>query len=100
MYFDSRLFAMTAGVRGRIFLATFIGLIAVAAGVTRLALSGIIIAHVFTGTPLSDLVLPLLGVAGLIILRGISQYIRDVISHHTASLVKIKLREQLYGHIL
>ena len=40
MYFDWRLFGLTRGVRLRILFAAALGLIAVGAGVSRLAVSG------------------------------------------------------------
>ncbi len=101
VFFDSRLFRMAAGVRWRILLAAAVGLIAVGAGVTRLAVSGDVIARVFQGeAEYSALTAPLLAVAGLIVLRGIFQYIQHTYSHHTASLVKLRLRRRLYEHAL
>ena len=100
MYFNLRLFAMTQGFRLRIAVAVAMGLIAVGAGIARLALSGVIIARVFQGAALSAVAGPLVAVAALIALRGLFQYVRDVISDNSANSIKIILRRRLYQHSL
>ena len=52
MYFDLRLWSYTKGVRGRIYGAVAIGILAVLFGIARLALLGWLIAKVFKGVPL------------------------------------------------
>ncbi len=69
MYFNLRLVRMTRGMRLRILLAALVGLAAVAAGIARLAISGVVIAQVFQGVEFSTLLAPLAAVAGLIVLR-------------------------------
>ena len=101
MYFDIRLFQLTKGVRLRILLSTVLGLIAVGAGVAGLAIFAIVIARVFRGeAEYSSLALPMIGVAILIGVRGIFQYLQNGTAHHTSSIVKIKIRENLYQHCL
>ncbi len=101
MYFDPRLFALTQGVRLRIAFAAVFGLIAVGAGVSRLAVSGVIIYRVLTGqASFSALAMPLLTIAALIVVRSLFQYWQNSVSHHTANVVKIKLREEAYEHAL
>ncbi len=101
MYFDLRLFELTRGVRLRILFAAALGLIAVGAGVARLAVSGVVIYRVITGqADFSALTLPLLVIAALIVARSVFQYWQNAVSHHTANLVKIRLREQVYQHAL
>ena len=100
MYFNLRLFGMTAGMRLHILLAAALGLVAVVAGIARLALSGVILAGVFQGDALSTLTVPLAVVGGLIVLRGLFQYLRDAVSHRTATRTKIELRRRLYRHAL
>ncbi len=101
MYFDWRLFALTKGVRLRILFAALLGLVAVAAGVARLAVSGVIIYRVLTGQAgFSALATPLLVIAGLIVVRSVFQYWQNAFSHHTGNAVKIKLRRRLYAHSL
>ena len=55
MYFDRRLWALTAGVRGRIVATVLLGLAAVAAGIARLALLGWVLGLVLAGRPLSEI---------------------------------------------
>lgn len=101
MYFDPRLFGLTQGVRLRIAFAAVLGLIAVGAGVSRLAVSGVIIYRVLTGqASFSALAMPLLTIAALIVVRSLFQYWQNSVSHHTANVVKIKLREEAYEHAL
>ena len=100
MYFNLRLVRMTRGMRLRILLAALVGLAAVAAGIARLAISGVVIAQVFQGAEFSTLLAPMAAVAGLIVLRGLFQYLRDAIGHHTAAAIKIELRRRLYTHAL
>ena len=101
MYFDWRLFALTRGVRLRIFLAAVLGLIAVGAGVSRLAISGVVIYRILAGeASFSTLALPLSTIAALIVTRSLFQYWQNAVSHHTANIVKIKLRHEVYEHAL
>ena len=101
MYFDIRLFQLTKGVRLRILLSTVLGLIAVGAGVAGLAIFAVVIARVFRGeAEYSSLALPMIGVAILIGVRGIFQYLQNSTAHHTSNIVKIKIRENLYQHCL
>ncbi len=101
MYFDRRLFALTRGVRLRILFAAALGLIAVGAGVARLAVSGVVIYRVITGqASFSALTVPLMIIAALIVARSLFLYWQNAVSHHTANIVKIRLREQVYEHAL
>ena len=100
MYFDARLFSLTRGVRLRILLAAVVGLLAVGTGVARLAVAGGIIANVFLGAGMSSLVVPLIAAAVLMLARSTLLYLRDVISHRTATLVKAQVRENLFEHAL
>jgi ATP-binding cassette subfamily B protein len=101
MYLHPRLIAMAAGVHWRILLAALVGLLAVAAGIARLVIAGVIIVQVVQGNAgFSTLMVPLLAMVGLIGLRSLLQYWHEIISHHTASIVKVRLRQQLYQHAL
>ena len=46
MYIDRRLMGLTRGVRWRILLAALLGLIAVAAGIARLAVAAVVLVKV------------------------------------------------------
>ena len=100
MYLDRRLLTHTRGVRGRIAAAAALGLCAVAAGISRLAFSGLIIVGVLTGAAFSSLVPYLAAVAGFIALRALFQYVRDMVSQETAARVKEGLHDKLYRHSL
>ncbi len=101
MYFDWRLFGLTRGVRLRIVFAAALGLIAVGAGVARLAVSGVVIYRVLAGqSSFSALALPLSIIAALIVVRSLFQYWQNSVSHETANIVKIRLRHDVYEHAL
>jgi ATP-binding cassette, subfamily B, bacterial len=100
MYLDKRLLRLTQGVRARILTAAFVGLCAVVAGLARLTLSGLVIAGVLLGNPFSSLILPIGGIVGCTLLRGLFQFLRDRISQGTAARVKVELRRQLFEHCL
>ena len=68
MYLERRLWEHTEGVRGRIVLATVIGLLAAGVGVARLALLGWLIAKVFSGAELAELVWPIIAIGAVMIL--------------------------------
>ena len=101
MHLDPRLLAFTDGVRLRILLASVLGLLAMAAGVARLAMAGVVIVQVIhEGAAFSTLGAPLIAMAGLIVVRSLFQYLQELVSHHTASIVKVQVRERLYQHCL
>ena len=101
MYLHPRLLSLALDVRWRIVLSALVGMLAAAAGVARLAVAALIIADVVRGeASFESLGWPLAGMAGLIAARAVLQYWQEVMSHHTASIVKVKLRERLYRHSL
>ncbi len=101
MYLHPRLLALTEGVRLRILAAALIGLLAVAAGVARLAVAATVIVKVILeDAAFSTLTWGLVIMAALIVARSLLQYVQEVISHHTASIVKVELRKSLYEHAL
>src|SRR5215469_8452850 len=99
MYFDRRLWAFTRGVRLRIAGTVLLGLLAVGAGIARLALFGWLLARVIEGAgPRS--VLSLLGLtAGAVLLRGALDYWRAMAAHHTAARVQATLRQAIYDRV-
>ena len=100
MYFSPRLFSMTVGFRTRIALAALVGLLAMVAGIARLAISGVVLARLFQGAALSEVVVLLIAVGALIFVRGFLQYLRDIISDRTANEIKVGMRKRLYDHAL
>jgi ATP-binding cassette, subfamily B, bacterial len=99
LYFDRRLWALTAGVRGRIAGTVVIGLLAAAAGIARLALLGWLLARVFAGDSLAHLLPALLLTAAALVGRSALDYARAMAAHHTAARVQAELRRSLYGQV-
>src|SRR5580700_2837714 len=100
VYFDLRLWRMTAGLRGRIALAVLLGLLALGCGIGRFVFLGQFLARVFRGAPTEALVVPLLATALAIILRAVLDHVRTVIAHHASARVQETLRGRLYDKIL
>ncbi|MEM9683104.1 MAG: ABC transporter ATP-binding protein, partial [Pseudomonadota bacterium] len=100
MYFDPRLWEFTRGVRGRIAWTVVIGIIAAAVGIARLALLGWLLAQVFRGVPLNDLIYPFVGIALVMVLRGQLEYWRNMAAHRTAAIVQLHIREKLFDKIV
>src|SRR3954469_505712 len=99
MHFDRQLWTFTAGVRLRIAWATLIGLLAVGLGMARLMLLAWLIAEVFAGNNLGTLVLPIAGIAAIMILRGAFEHARVMVAHETAARVQKHLRRTIYDKI-
>ena len=99
MHFERRLLSFTRVVRGRIAAAVGVGLVSVGIGVARLALLGWLIGEVFAGRGLGDLAEPILGIAELMVLRGIAEHLRSMMAHETAARVQKTLRRTIYDKI-
>ncbi|MGH7092390.1 MAG: ABC transporter transmembrane domain-containing protein, partial [Stellaceae bacterium] len=99
MYFDRRLWALTAGLRGRIAAAIAIGLAATAFGIARFTLLGLLLALVFTGGAGGRIALLAVCVAAVIAARCWLEYTRTLIAHRTAAIVQNTLRGRLYDKI-
>ena len=99
MYFDLRLWVFTKGVRGRIFGAVAIGVLATIFGIARLALLGWLIVKVFQGVPFELLLWPSAGVAAVMIIRGWLEYLRNMVAHDTAAKVQVHLRTVIFDKI-
>ncbi len=99
MYFDLRLWQFTKGVRGRIFAAVAIGVLATAFGIARLALLGWLIAKVFQGVLLAELLWPFAGVAAVMVVRGGLEYLRTMVAHDTAARVQVHLRTVIFDKV-
>jgi ATP-binding cassette subfamily C protein CydCD len=99
VYFDRRLWALTAGVRGRIVFTVAVGLLAVAVGIARLALLGWLLGLVLVGRPLPEIALAVVVVAGALLARSALDHARTMVAHRTAARVQQRLRQTLYAHI-
>ncbi|MBM3926274.1 MAG: thiol reductant ABC exporter subunit CydC [SAR202 cluster bacterium] len=100
MYFNQRLWAFTAGIRWRLALAVFFGMLTAVAGVSRLALSGYAIALVVEGKPTDQIVLAVAGVWVAVVARACFQYLKEMTGHRAAVEVQIKMRRELYSRAL
>jgi ATP-binding cassette subfamily B protein len=99
MFFDLKLWRMTAGLRGRIALAMLLGLAALAFGIVRFVFLGQFLARVFQGAPAAELAPPLIAAAVAILLRALLDHVRTSIAHRTSTRVQETLRGRLYDKI-
>ena len=99
MYFDKRLWQLTRGLRGWIAFSILLGLAASVVGIARFALLGVLLSHVFNGAGFAAVAVPAAGVAAAVLLRGIVDHHRTMISHRTATRVQEELRGRLYDKI-
>ncbi|SVB19804.1 uncharacterized protein METZ01_LOCUS172658, partial [marine metagenome] len=77
-----------------------IGVLGVLFGIARLALLGWFIARVFQGTPLDQLILPIVGIAVVMVLRGCLEYLRTMVAHNTAAKVQVHLRTVIFDKVV
>ena len=99
MYFDRRLWALTAGVRGRIVWTVLVGLAAVTAGIARLALLGWLLGLVLAGRPLGEIAGAVALTAAALVARSALDHARTMAAHRTAARVQQRLRQTLYAHV-
>ncbi len=100
MYFDRRLWAATAGLRGRIALAVGLGLAGTAAGMARFVLLGMLLAQIYAGATLGACAALAAAVAASVVLRGVLDRGRATIADTTAAAVQIRLRAALHDKIV
>jgi len=99
VYLDPRLWALTSGVRGRIAATVLVSLAAVAAGILRLALLGWLLGRVLAGESLASLTPAIALTAVALAGRSALDYVRTMVSHHTAARVQERLRQTLYAQV-
>ncbi len=99
MYFDRRLWQLTRGLRGWIALAILLGLVASVVGIARFAILGVLLSRVFDSAGFVAVAIPAVGVAIAVLLRGVVDHHRAMISHRTATRVQEDLRGRLYDKI-
>jgi ATP-binding cassette subfamily C protein CydCD len=99
VYLDPRLWALTRGVRGRIAATVLVGLLAVGAGIVRLALLGWLLARVIAGDSLASLIPALALTAAALVGRSALDYARTMAAHHTAARVQERLRRTLHAQL-
>ena len=100
MFFDTRLWQFTRGVRLRIAAAVAMGVFASLIGIGRLALLGWLLARIFAGDTFSELMVPFALVAAVMVLRGWIEHTRAMVAHRTAAMVQLELRKRLYARVV
>ena len=100
MFFDTKLWPFTRGVRLRIAATAAMGVLSSLVGIGRLALLGWLLARVFAGDTFSELALPFTLVAVVMVLRGFIEHARAMIAHRTAARVQLVLRKRLYAKVV
>jgi ATP-binding cassette subfamily B protein len=99
MYFDARLWAMMAGLRGRVVWAIVLGLLAMAVGILRFVFLGRVLSLVFHGAPLNTLAVAVAATAVCVLLRAWLEHLRASLAQRTAGQLQAKLRERLFDQI-
>jgi len=99
MYFDIRLWRLTAGLRLPMLAGVLLGLLALAAGIARFAFLGVALARLFNGADMAGVAWTLAGAAGVVVLRGLLDQARHDMAHRTAALVQTRLRGLLFDRI-
>ncbi|MGS1005812.1 ABC transporter ATP-binding protein/permease [Achromobacter anxifer] len=100
MYFDSRLWQLTAGLRAGMAGGIFLGLLALAAGIARYVFLGQLLARVFDGAPSQEWLAPALCAAAMVLLRAFLDHWRTVQANRCAATVQHALRARLYDRIV
>ncbi|MCC7370036.1 MAG: thiol reductant ABC exporter subunit CydC [Chloroflexi bacterium] len=100
MYFDWRLFALTRGLRWRIVVAALIGLAGMPLNLGRLALSGLALAAIIRGEPMNQILPTVALIALLVVGRGLVQLWKEDVANRTGAAMKVRLRTNLYEHVL
>ncbi|AMG47166.1 thiol reductant ABC exporter subunit CydC [Achromobacter ruhlandii] len=100
MYFDSRLWQLTAGLRAGMAGGIFLGLLALAAGIARYVFLGQLLARVFDGAPWRDWLAPALCAGAMVLLRALLDHLRTVQANRCSAQVQQTLRARLYDRIV
>lgn len=100
MYFDSRLWQLTAGLRAGMAGGIFLGLLALAAGIARYVFLGQLLARMFDGAPWQDWLAPALYAGAMVLLRALLDHLRTVQANRCSAQVQQTLRARLYDRIV
>ena len=100
MYFDIRLWQLTAGLRLRMAGGIFLGLLALAAGIARYVFLGQLLARVFEGAPAKEWIAPAACVGAMVLLRALFDHLRTVQANRSSADVQQALRARLYDRIV
>ena len=100
MYFDLRLWALTRGSRLHIAAAVAYGLLTAAAGIARLVLLGVLLGEILKGEPLESLVSLIAIAGGMVLLRAVLQYQKEMVAHRTAATIQLRLRGTMHDQMI
>ena len=100
MYFDTRLWQLTAGLRMRMAGGIFLGLLALAAGIARYVFLGQLLARVFDAAPVKDWIAPAACAGAMVLLRALFDHLRTVQANRSSADVQKALRARLYDRIV
>ena len=100
MYFDIRLWQLTAGLRLQMAGGILLGLLALAAGIARYVFLGQLLARVFDGAPYGDWIAPAACVGAMVLLRALFDHLRTVQANRSSAEVQQALRARLYDRIV
>ncbi len=100
MYFDTRLWQLTAGLRMRMAGGIFLGLLALAAGIARYVFLGQLLARVFDAAPVKDWIAPAACAGAMVLLRALFDHLRTVQANRSSADVQQALRARLYDRIV
>jgi ABC-type multidrug transport system fused ATPase/permease subunit len=100
MMLHPRLWSLLAQAPGRVALLVAIGLAIAATYVGQGVLIAQTVTRVFGRTGWNEILPLLLGVLGLIVVRMVVLWLREIVAMSTAAAVKQRLRQRLYAHLL
>ncbi len=100
MYFDSRLWRLTEGLRAAMAGGILLGLLALAAGIARYVFLGQLLARVFDGAPWQDWLTPAVCVGAMVLLRALFDHLRTVQANRCSADVQQALRARLYDRLV
>jgi ATP-binding cassette subfamily B protein len=99
MYFDLKLWRMTAGLHGRMALATLLGLLAMVFGLARFVFLGRMLSQVLQQAPWTAVMLSGVLTAACVVARALLDHLRTTVAHGTAGRVQEVLRLRLFDKI-
>lgn len=100
MYFDYRLWLMTAGLRTRMMSGVLLGLLALLAGIARYVFLGQLLSRVFDQQPWQQWLAPALCAVAMVLLRAGLDHLRTIEANRSAARIQLTLRAGLYDRIV
>ncbi|MGH8844663.1 MAG: hypothetical protein ACREX1_18410, partial [Advenella sp.] len=88
MYFDYRLWLMTAGLRTRMIGGVMLGLLALLAGIARYVFLGQLLSRVFDQQPWQQWLAPALYAVAMVLLRAWLDHLRTIEANRSAARIQ------------